>query len=945
MKTTHLKILKQLANFIVLLMLMVGCGRNDPPTLSIKPAVYDMTQNRTLTVDRQRGTGSFVSHDEDSWSNSSRSPRRPPGPFGTEAFDIHLEGLEGVWEETENLHKLEDIRPGNYRYFEDRYFEDWHFEDWHFEHRHDERVFQKFYGPNNSILRYSADGSFSFTPPENFQGVARFKIRWLETHLEFEATQADIYSAWVVPSPSSPRRMRVSLRRASPNNLRDWDIVSHNQPYNEVWTDVIIFVKGPGAPAKATNKRPLFEEESWTKRSKIYSSYLKYDHGSMYGTAVQRQFFKSKFYLEDGQFLIESFDSPKRYVNSQASLVFNDVFDIDPNETRAGQIRSSGLLLGKFLYEDISADIDWIDETDEEFPGFNITMESDIYEHADEQTRGQIDFVTQSNNQNFYRSEDTGSVHTKLGTFYPGVFPIPNLDYAAKVDSSLPDHSELEGDSIYHYFTFSGSDTFTLSSYLSGTNLEWTDQSEDFQFTLLDNELQSGVFVTEVLEQSGSLRGVPFEKLKVILTYSDNFNRCYLDVVTDSLELINETQFETVVNKLVDEEVSYIVETDYMLVHRLGPFNTLHGYENFSATGSLDDNIEIVTKLHNHSRDSMTLQKAALDFSNTPVPGEPSVQSSQAFYSAGDEVLVSFTGGQGNPKDWVGIYTEGSQPGEDASVRWHYVDGTDAGNEAVKDGTLIFEDLMPGSYSIYLLLDDGYENLASNSFKVLDAQNFPEVQSTTMVFKNVDREDFWTYSQLVSPASGVWNGFPYYNSAFESNFSEDFDSVEVSVSFDVIAHAGEDDKAQIIELIESNEQLEFSDEDGFVTWNVSRLQSDLGELSAPFYEYDDFFPGLENIEENPSKGGSDGPKPIGMWQNIPIKSYQVKNGSLHFSFQTEQGFEYIIETTNQIDTPEWKTISSENGTGDLANFNADVNASSEGYFRVKKVMKVDLNVR
>ncbi|MBL6845033.1 MAG: hypothetical protein ISQ73_16465 [Verrucomicrobiae bacterium] len=894
MKTTSLKILKQLANFIVLLMLMVGCGgRVQRPALIIKPAVYDMTQNRTLTVDKWRGTGSFVSYDRheagDPYERRTRSrAKKSPGPFKTEAFDIY---------------------------------------------------------PKHSILNYSSDGSFSFTPPENFQGVARFKIRWSETDLKNEATNPDIYLRGEVPHPNRTSRLSVSLGRASPNNLRDWELVQHNQLYDDVWTDVIIFVKGSGAPAKATNKRPLFEEESWTKRSKIYSSYLKYDHGSMYGTAVQRQFFKSKFYLEDGQFLIESFDSPNRYVNSQASLVFTDVFDIDPNKTRAGQIRSSGLLLGKFLYEDVSADIDWFDETDEEFPGFNITMESDIYEHADEQTRGQIDFVTQSNNQNFYRSEDTGSVHTKLGTFYPGIFPIPNLDYAAKVDRSLPGHSELEGDSIYHYFTFSGSDTFTLSSYLSGTNLEWTDQSEDFQFTLLDNELQSGVFVTEVLEQSGSLRGVPFEKSKVILTYSDNFNRCYLDVVTDSLELINETQFETVVNKLVDEEVSYIVETDYMLVHRLGPFNTLHGYENFSATGSLDDNIEIVTKLHNHSRDSMTLQKAALDFSNTPVPGEPSVQSSQAFYSAGDEVLVSFTGGQGNPKDWVGIYTEGSQPGEDASVRWHYVDGTDAGNEAVKDGTLIFEDLMSGSYSIYLLLDDGYETLASNSFKVLDAQNFPEVQSTTMVFKNVDREDFWTYSQLVSPASGVWNGFPYYNSAFESNFSEDFDSVEVSVSFDVIAHAGEDDKAQIIELIESNEQLEFSDEDGFVTWNVSRLQSDLGELSAPFYEYEDFFPGLENIEENPSKGGSDGPKPIGMWQNISIKSYQVKNGSLHFSFQTEQGFEYIIETTNQIDTPEWKTISSENGTGDLANFNADINVSSEGYFRVKKVMKVDLNVR
>ena len=165
---------------------------------------------------------------------------------------------------------------------------------------------------------------------------------------------------------------------------------------------------------------------------------------------------------------------------------------------------------------------------------------------------------------------------------------------------------------------------------------------------------------------------------------------------------------------------------------RISPFDSnSRRHTSFAAVfiwPIIDDNIEIVTKLHNHSRDSMTLQKAALDFSNTPVPGEPSVQSSQAFYSAGDEVLVSFTGGQGNPKDWVGIYTEGSQPGEDASVRWHYVDGTDFGHEAVKDGTLIFEDLMPGSYSIYLLLDDGYENLASNSFKVLDAQNFPEVQ-------------------------------------------------------------------------------------------------------------------------------------------------------------------------------------------------------------------------
>ena len=209
----------------------------------------------------------------------------------------------------------------------------------------------------------------------------------------------------------------MSLRRADPNDLRSWYIVSHNQPFDEVWTDVIIFVKSSISqfPASTSNKQPLFNEELWTKRSKVYSSYLKYDTGSTYGFRIERQFFKSKFYLEDEQFLIESFDSPLRYANSQQTLVFTELFDVDQNQTKADSIRTR-LLLDKFLYENVSADITWSDSANGDYPQFDLTVKSDVYEHADEQTQNQIDFVTLANNLNFYKSEDTGLVHTKIGT-------------------------------------------------------------------------------------------------------------------------------------------------------------------------------------------------------------------------------------------------------------------------------------------------------------------------------------------------------------------------------------------------------------------------------------------------------------------------------------------------------------------------------------------------
>ena len=763
--------LKQFVTFLfypVIFSIFSGCGnRPKEPAYNIKPAVYDMEQGQTLTLDQPRGATSFTSAEAmESSQTDDNHHLSTPAPISTEAFDVF---------------------------------------------------------PDNAILNYNPDGSFNFTPPQDFNGIARFKIRWPESALEKTAQNPKLYPNGKVPVYG---RLRVSLRRASPGNLRDWYIVDHNQPFEDVWTDVIIFVDGNSAPQQANNglgnKRPLFNEELWNNRSRVYSAYIKHDSGAKYGIPVVRQFFKAKFYLDEQQFLLESFSEPNRYAISQPSLVFNDYLDIDDSSSRAQQIRSSGLILEKYLYNQASANLAWKDGNLGGYPLFDVTLESDIYEHADEDTKVQIDFLNQLQNPNFYKS-DSGLVHTKIGPFYPGIFPIPNLDYAAIVDTTLPGHAGLNDRPMYHYIAFNGSDTFTLSSYLEGVDFEWMDFSQDLEFELLDDELEADVFQTQVLSQSGFLRGLPFEKAKALLSFSDDYNTCYVDIAFDSMDLIGDEVVESIVTDLVDKGVSYVTDDNNVLVHRIGPFHTLHSYENYETRETNEDGNEVLTTLLNYSRESMTLQM-----------------------------------GLTNPE--------------------------------VEEG------------------------------------------NTSMVFNDIYREGFWAYSQTVSSASGVWNGFYYYNSEFNAEFSENFDTVDASVTFDVLEHVDGDDELKIIEWIEADDQLEFSEEDGFVTWHLSSLQSNLDGLNPRFYKYEDFF---GDLDDNPA-GASEG---------VHLQSVRLEGGSLYFSFHTEEGVEYLIEWANKIDTPTWEIVGFEEGTGDIATLQADISASSEGYVRVKKVLEPTENLQ
>ncbi len=111
-------------------------------------------------------------------------------------------------------------------------------------------------------------------------------------------------------------------------------------------------------------------------------------------------------------------------------------------------------------------------------------------------------------------------------------------------------------------------------------------------------------------------------------------------------------------------------------------------------------------------------------FRATHGSGIPTVQPGYSAYFPGEEIQVRFANGPGNPKDWVGIYQEGQEPGGGTgSTLWYYVDGTQAGTTGLKEGAVVFANGLQtaGTWWVYLLLNDGYTKLASNSFTVVES--------------------------------------------------------------------------------------------------------------------------------------------------------------------------------------------------------------------------------
>lgn len=77
-------------------------------------------------------------------------------------------------------------------------------------------------------------------------------------------------------------------------------------------------------------------------------------------------------------------------------------------------------------------------------------------------------------------------------------------------------------------------------------------------------------------------------------------------------------------------------------------------------------------------------------------------------FSGDGDLTVHWDGVAGNPNSWVGIYRIGTQPSNDLSAYWYYLNGTTtAGGMNRPNGSLVF-DPAPGEYYAVLFTNSGY---------------------------------------------------------------------------------------------------------------------------------------------------------------------------------------------------------------------------------------------
>ncbi len=99
--------------------------------------------------------------------------------------------------------------------------------------------------------------------------------------------------------------------------------------------------------------------------------------------------------------------------------------------------------------------------------------------------------------------------------------------------------------------------------------------------------------------------------------------------------------------------------------------------------------------------------------------GAPIVQTSKRTYDVNEPISVHFQNAPGNAKDWIGIYPKGEIPdGNPSSTVYKYTDGTTTGTPGIAEGTIEFASLNQGEWTAFLLENDGYTVLASESFTI-----------------------------------------------------------------------------------------------------------------------------------------------------------------------------------------------------------------------------------
>jgi len=138
-------------------------------------------------------------------------------------------------------------------------------------------------------------------------------------------------------------------------------------------------------------------------------------------------------------------------------------------------------------------------------------------------------------------------------------------------------------------------------------------------------------------------------------------------------------------------------------------------------------------------------------------------------YEPRTPINVRFTGGPGNPADWIGLY-KSSESDQKKHIAWQYVNGSQKMGEARATGNLSFVGLDSGSYEARFFADNGHDVLASDNFRISSTSTFKsqaEMEEDYRKWKEGDGHSAHMHEYLAESDSGRYrfrlgSGFTFF---------------------------------------------------------------------------------------------------------------------------------------------------------------------------------------
>ena len=149
---------------------------------------------------------------------------------------------------------------------------------------------------------------------------------------------------------------------------------------------------------------------------------------------------------------------------------------------------------------------------------------------------------------------------------------------------------------------------------------------------------------------------------------------------------------------------------------------------------------------------------------------EKSLSLPKTVYGQNEDILVTAVG---EGTDWVGIYAKGEVPGDPSSIYWYYVAEDAEPGEPVdireqrSNSRAEYDMLPPGEYTVWLLLNDGYEPFDSIDITILptlelDKYSYKEGDDILVTANGEGKDWVGLYLKDEVPGGGAPSIYWYY---------------------------------------------------------------------------------------------------------------------------------------------------------------------------------------